>query len=139
MKTPVDIPCVMMSRPGKWSSRKLLVAVGVVLLVALNKRLGLELSETEIISLVGLAAAYIGGQLYEDTRPGRMEPEAPPLLADASGMLQRPGNVFGSIPQDCAEPLSGSEKDLFVKRQAGCDCGGSCREAEPGQPKPQTV
>lgn len=49
-------------------SKKLLVAILGIVATAGNNILGLNLDNTEIMSIAGLAASYIGGQSIIDTK-----------------------------------------------------------------------
>ena len=52
----------------KWLSRKLLVVLVNIGVIALNKQYNLGLSETDTITLAGVSAAYILGQSYQNSR-----------------------------------------------------------------------
>ena len=52
----------------KFLSKKLAVALLTILLTALNKKLGLDLSETEIMAIVGFASSYVLGQSFVDSK-----------------------------------------------------------------------
>jgi hypothetical protein len=51
---------------SKFASRKFWIVIATALIVALNKELGFGLSEDAILSLVGVASAYLVGQGVAD-------------------------------------------------------------------------
>lgn len=53
---------------GKLLSRKLAVTLLTAAIVAVNKALGLGLSEEEVLALVGLAVSYLVAQGWVDGR-----------------------------------------------------------------------
>lgn len=52
----------------KFISRKFVVTLVYALLVALNDRLGLKVSEDALLGLAGVASAYLLGQSYADAK-----------------------------------------------------------------------
>jgi len=55
---------------GKLGGRKWLISLVSVLLVGLNRVIGLDLSETAIASIAGIAAALVLGQGFADGASG---------------------------------------------------------------------
>jgi len=49
-------------------SKKLITAIVSIITIALNKKIGLDLSENDILAIAGVAAAYITGQSFIDTK-----------------------------------------------------------------------
>lgn len=49
-------------------SKKLIVSTITILLVALNDKLGLQMSQETILAIAGVAAAYVAGQSHVDAK-----------------------------------------------------------------------
>jgi hypothetical protein len=129
------------SPPSKWASRKLLVAVLALVLVAVNRKLGLDLTEGDILALAGMAAAYVLGQGWVDgrqadaavldcggldypMRESRIEcaPDSPVpgRIGHAPGNGGAGRRLGGAPwPGPDADAEEGVEGKPFVKRQAG--------------------
>ena len=53
---------------SRWTSRKLLITLISIALVALNKKLELQLSEEAVLALAGLSASYVLGVAYKESK-----------------------------------------------------------------------
>jgi len=113
-------PLKIAGPPGKWTSRKLLVALLALVLVALNRKLGLDLAEADILALAGLAAAYVAGQGYVDGK------QADVAVLECGEITCDPGSPVDGHPgravaaSGCSCPSSGPDavRRLYEERSS---------------------
>ena len=58
---------------GDFASRKLIITLVASMIVALNHKLGLNLSGDEIIALSGLVSIYVAGQSHVDATTAKAQ------------------------------------------------------------------
>ncbi len=89
---PQEARGLLIKADSKWRSRKLLVAVGAICIVALNRKLGLGLTDADVWAILALAVSYVTGQQVVDVFAGRQLG-----TSLASGFMRIAPAVFGSI------------------------------------------
>ncbi len=86
-------------------SRKLWVTIAAGALVAFGEQFGIVLDDATVLSLVGLVAAYVGGQAVVDRGQvvAEVQSQTPVLVKALNDALQR---IAVLEEQDTEDPLS---------------------------------